>query len=213
MAGKNSSSLVETIEAGTRIVLRDKESGSRAFVPIQMDAEIAAEIVKVDGGLIKNLPKGKYICDNLLFTLDNEKCKTKITWLIELKGTKNVEEAEHSIDQLCDSIQYLKDTASYPQCEKYLHKRDFVFAAIAGAPNKTLPAMNNDKIKKLCRELNKAGTKKAQNIFELFCYITPNPKCKAAARKNASAPYKFECHSNHTGYLKIPSALLDMLTI
>lgn len=127
---------------GNRYTIEDPESGSRGKVKILIAEKNVAEVVKVDKGLIRNVPKGKFICDNLVYTVKDGKHNLKITWLIELKGSGNEHEAKHCIDQIMDTIGYLRDSAGYPQAEEYLDGRDLVFAAIVGAPDKTLPALS-----------------------------------------------------------------------
>lgn len=73
--------------------------------------------------------------------MEESKAGLNITWVIELKVTKNEKEAKHAIEQITKSIQYMQDQASYPKAGKYIKNRDFVFAAVAGAPDKTLPAL------------------------------------------------------------------------
>lgn len=60
----------------------------------------------------------------------------KLTWLIELKGTKNTKKVEEAITQIAESIECLNDSVKYPAASKYLKQRDYVFAAVAGAPGK-----------------------------------------------------------------------------
>lgn len=203
----------EVVGAEGKYLINDMETGSKAIVPIQIDKDTAVEIVQIDGGLITGLPKGKHICDNLVFTLDTEVKNLKITWLIELKGTKKPDEVQHAITQIVESIEYLNDSVSYPEASKYLKQRDYVFAAVAGAPDKTLPVINNEEIKTLCKKLNAlcGKRKEIKNMFALFCYIKPNKGYKKAVRSGNKPPYEILCSSGNNGYIPYPSMLLELL--
>ncbi len=130
-----------------------------------------------------------------------------------MKGTKNPKEARHSIDQIVSSIQYFQDQAGYPQAYKYVNNRDYVFAAIAGAPDKTFPALNNPEIKSLCQKL-KAISGKRKNIkdmFMLFCYIRPDERCRKAQIRGNKPPYQILCYKSQGGYISYPSMLVKIL--
>ena len=47
-----------SLTEGQRYVVRDAKHGSRALVPIQIDAGNSVEVVQVDGGLITGLSEG-----------------------------------------------------------------------------------------------------------------------------------------------------------
>ncbi len=206
-------SYIKIVEAEEKYLLNDMDTGSKAIVPIQVDTDNAVEVVQVDGGLITGLPEGKAICDNLVFTLDTRVQNLKITWLIELKGTKKSSEVQHAITQIVESIEYLNDSVRYPEASKYLKQRDYVFAAVAGAPDKTLPVINNEEIKTLCKKLNAmcGKRKEIKNMFALFCYIKPNKSYKKAVRSGNKPPYEILCSSSNTGYIPYPSMLLELL--
>ncbi|MBQ9120310.1 MAG: hypothetical protein IJY09_09710 [Lachnospiraceae bacterium] len=59
------------LKASEKYLINDIATGSKAMVPIQVDAGQEVEIVQLDGGLIQDLPEGKHCCDNLVFTLDS----------------------------------------------------------------------------------------------------------------------------------------------
>lgn len=196
-----------------RIVITDMEHKSKAFVPLQIDPGNEVEVVEIDGGLITGLSEGEYICDNLVYTIKKNTAGLNITWFLELKGTKNEKEAKHAVDQIIKSIYYMQDQAAYPQATKYITNRDFVFAAIAGAPDKTLPVLNNEDIKILCKKLKAiSGRRKdVKDMFMLFCYIKPNVKYKTAKIKGNRAPYDILCYSKQEGYIPYPSMLMRLL--
>lgn len=198
---------------GQRCVVKDTVGKSKAFVPIQVDLGNSIEVVQVEGGLIKGLQKGEAVCDNLVYTLEESKAGLNITWVIELKGTKNEKEAKHAIEQIAKSIQYMQDQASYPKAGKYIKNRDFVFAAVAGAPDKTLPALNNDELKALCKKLKAiSGRRKdVKDMFMLFCYVRPNARCKKAEIKGNKPPYDILCYHSQEGYIPFPSMLMKLL--
>ncbi len=198
---------------GLKYVIDDIEHQSKALVPIQIDAGNQVEIVQVDGGLIAGLPEGEVICDNLVYTVKDNCRGLNITWIIELKGTKNPKEARHSIKQIISSIQYFQDQAAYPQAFKYVNNRDYVFAAIAGAPDKTLPVLNNGDLKALCQKLMaiSAKRKSIKDMFMLFCYIKPNSQCKKAEIRGNKPPYNIYCYKNQGGYISYPSMLMKLL--
>lgn len=198
---------------GQKFVIKDTEHKSKAFVPIQIDSGNTVEVVQVDGGLITGLSEGELVCDNLVYTIKDNGMGLNITWIIELKGTKKEKEAKHAVDQIIKSIQYMQDQISYPQAEKYIANRDFVFAAIAGAPDKTLPLLNNDDIKVLCKKLKTiSGRRKdVKDMFMLFCYIRPNERCKGAELRGNKAPYDIMCYNKQDGYIPYPSMLMKLL--
>ncbi len=198
---------------GQKCVIDDTQHQSKALVPIQIDAGNSVEIVQVDGGLITGLPEGEVICDNLVYTIKDNSMGLNITWIIELKGTKNPKEAKHSIKQIISSIQYFQDQAAYPQALKYVDNRDYVFAAIAGAPDKTLPIMNNADIKVLCQKLMTISVKRkcVKDMFMLFCYIRPNIQCKKVEIRGSKPPYNIYCYKNRDGYIPYPSMLMRLL--
>lgn len=198
---------------GRKYVINDTEHQSKAFVPIHIDAGNSVEIVQVDGGLITGLPKGEVICDNLIYTIKDSSMGLNITWIIELKGTKNPKEARHSIKQIISSIHYFQDQVAYPKAFKYVNNRDYVFAAIAGAPDKTLPVLNNGDIKALCQKLMaiSAKRKSVKDMFMLFCYIRPTTQCKRAEVRGGKPPYNIYCYKNQGGYISYPSMLMKLL--
>lgn len=136
-----------------------------------------------------------------------------ITWIIELKGTKNKGEADHAIEQIMGSIRHMQNEALYPQASEYIKKRDYVFAAVAGAPDRTLPILNNGDIKKLCQKLRAISGKKTEikNMFSLFCYIKPNKRCHTAKIRGEAPPYDIECYSSDGSFIPYPSMLLKLL--
>ena len=197
-----------------KYIVQDEKHNSKAFVPIQIDAGNFVEVVQVDGGLITGLPKGSNICDNLIYTIKDCSMGLNITWFFELKGTKNEHEAKHSIDQILESIQYMQDQVMYPQAEKYIKNRDYVFAAVAGAPDKTLPVINNKSLRMLCRKLQAISGKgrEVKDMFTLFFYIKPNKNCMKAEVKKNAPPYDILCYNNRGGYIQYPSMLKKLLT-
>jgi len=206
-------SYLKILKSGEKSIINDKDTGSKAIVPIQADKDNEIEIVQIDGGLITGLSEGNVICDNLVFSLDTQVQNVKITWLIELKGTKKPNEVQHAITQITKSIEYLNDSVKYPEASKYLKQRDYVFAAVAGAPDKTLPVINNDEIKTLCKKLNSMCGKRKdiKNMFVLFCYIKPNKSYSKAVRSGNKPPYEILCSSGSGGYISYPSMLLELL--
>ncbi len=198
---------------GQRVVIEDIEHKSKAFAPIQIDEGNLVEVVQVDGGLITGLSEGDFICDNLVYTIEDNLMGLNITWLIELKGTKNTKKAAHSIDQILKSIQYMQDQIKYPQAGKYVAKRDFVFAAIAGAPDKTLPALTNKDTNKLCKKLMAISgrRKEIKDMSMLFCYIRPNVRYDKADVRGQKPPYEIVCYNKKEGYIPYPSMLMKLL--
>lgn len=198
---------------GQRIVIRDMEHKSKAFVPLQIDFGNEVEVVEIDGGLITGLSEGEYICDNLVYTIKTNTSGFNITWFLELKGTKNEKEAKHAVEQITKSIYYMQDQIAYPQATKYVTSRDLVFAAIAGAPDKTLPVLNNDDVKTLCKKLKAiSGRRKdVKDMFMLFCYIRPDAKYRMAEIKGNKAPYDILCYHKQDGYISYPSMLMKLL--
>ena len=83
-------SFITNCTEGQKYVIDDIEHQSKALVPIQIDTGNMVEIVQVDGGLISGLPEKEAICDNLIYTIKDSSMGLNITWIIELKGTKNL---------------------------------------------------------------------------------------------------------------------------
>lgn len=201
------------LREGQKYTITDKETGSKAMAPIQVAEGNAVEVVKVDKGLIKKLPEGKNICDSLVYTVKDEKHNLNITWLIELKGSDSEKLVKHCVDQIMDTIGFLVDEVNFPTAKKYLKQRDLVFAAIAGAPDKTIPVLSNSDIRGLCRKLQALSLqrKKIKNMSTLFFYIQPDSRVKNVEVRGAQAPYVIRCYNNRGGLITYPDALLKML--
>lgn len=107
----------------------------------------------------------------------------------------------------------MNDSVKYPAASKYLKQRDYVFAAVAGAPDKTLPVINNDEVKELCRRLNAMceRRKEIKNMFALFCYIKPNKGNGKVVCSGKRPPYEILCNAGKDGYIPYPSMLLRLL--
>lgn len=206
-------SFITILPEGQKCVIQDEAHQSKALVPIQIDMGNSVEAVQVDSGLITGLPEGEPICDNLIYTIKDSSMGLNITWIIELKGTKNSKEAKHSIKQIMSSIRYFQDQVTYPQAFKYVNQRDYVFAAVAGAPDKTLPILNSGEIKALYQKLYAVSGKRKniKDMFTLFCYICPNRQCKKAEIRGNKPPYSILCYKNHGGYITYPSMLMKLL--
>ncbi|MCI8453539.1 MAG: hypothetical protein HFE84_02855 [Lachnospiraceae bacterium] len=211
--GKKEKSFSRHLTEGEKSVLEDAEHGSKAIVPIKIDEGNTVEIIQVDGGVIQGLPKNKRICDAMVYTVDCVHERMNLTWLIELKGSAKAREAQYSIKQLLESIGYMQDSSAYPQAEKYIKGRDYVFAAAAGAPDKTLPVVNSKNLKDLCKKLRALSgqRKNVKDMFMLFSYIQPDARKKKAGRRGDKPPYSIMCHNNSTGYIAYPSMLMELL--
>ena len=206
-------SFICSLEEGQKMKIDDSAHGSKAFVPIQIDPGNSVEIVQIDGGLITGLSSNKPCADNLIYTVKDTRTNLNITWIIELKGTRNQGEAKHAIEQIVESIGYMQNETVYPQAAKYIKKRDYVFAAVVGAPDRTLPVFNNEDIKKLCRKLRAISGKKKdiKNMFSLFCYIRPNRRYSEAKIRGEAPPYSIECYNSSGSFISYPSMLLKLL--
>lgn len=193
--------------------IEDVEHKSKAFVPIRTDEGVSVEIVQVDGGLITDLSEREHVCDNLIYTIEDRNTGLDITWIVELKGTKNEKEAKEAVGQIVESIQYMHDQIKYPEAAKYITNRDYVFAAIAGAPDKTLPVLNNDHIKTLCRKLREKSRlrKNVKDMFLFFCYIKPDSRIKKAESRGIRPPYEIWCYHHQDGYISYPSMLMKII--
>lgn len=206
-------SYVDFLQETQKTVIEDRAHKSKAFVPIQIDSGNSVEIVQVDGGVITGLPEGEEICDSLIYTVRDTCMDLNITWIIELKGTKNEAEAKHAIKQITKSIGYMQDQVMYPHAMKYVGNRDYVFAAVAGAPDKTLPALSNQEVKGLCRKLMELSgmRKNVKDMMMLFCYIRPNSRCKKAELRGGQPPYDIACYHHNNGYIPYPSMLMKLI--
>lgn len=204
---------VTEVKPGEKYIIEDTENGSKAFMPVQIDSDTMVHIITVDKGLITGLPKEMTICDNMIFTTKTELPYMNITWLIELKGTKNEKEVRHAITQIQETIGYLNDEFRFPDAKKYVEKRDYIFASVVGAPDKTIPYVVNDELKALCKRLFGLSQqrKNVKDMYALFCYIQPNPRHKKAALAGSAPPYNIYCHKNGEGYIPYPQILMDMV--
>ena len=110
-------SFICRLEEGRKLKIDDSAHGSKAFVPIQIDPGNSVEIVQIDGGLITGLPSNKPCADDLIYTIKDTRTNLNITWIIELKGTRNQKEAKHAIKQIMESIGYMQNEVIYPQAE------------------------------------------------------------------------------------------------
>lgn len=209
---KNNEDIVLLCE-NEKYTIRDEENKSKAMAPIQITAGSTVEVVKVDKGLITKLPEGKFICDSLVYTIKDERHNLNITLLIELKGSDNEKLVKHCVDQIMDTIGYLVDEVSYPAAAKYLKQRDLVFAAIAGAPDKTIPILSNSEIKGLCQRLQALSLKRksVKNMFSLLFYIQPDARVRNMEIRGGKAPYIIRCYNNTGGAMQYPDVLLNML--
>lgn len=196
-----------------KCIIKDVEAGSKGMAPVQLAAGTTAEVVKVDKGLIKKIPEGKFICDSLVYTVKDERHNLNITWLIELKGSDNKKLVKHCVEQITDTIGYLMDEVSYPEAAKYLERRDLVFAAIAGAPDKTIPVLSNNDVRELCRKLQALSIQRKliKNMSSLLFYIQPDMRVKHMEIRGSHAPYTIRCYNNNGGAILYPDALLELL--
>ncbi len=210
MTGEN---YITSIAPEEKYIVEDAASGSKAFVPIQADSDTTVHVVTIDKGLITGLPEKKKICDKLIFTTKTELVGMNITWLIELKGTKNEKEVRHAIKQIEDTIGYLNDEFQFPKAKQYVEKRDYVFASVVGAPDKTIPYLTNDELKALCKKLfgMSQQRKNVKNMYTLFCYIQPNPRYKKATLAGNNPPYNICCYKNGEGYIPYPKMLMEII--
>ena len=174
-----------------------------------------AEMVNIDGGLITGLSQNELICDNLLYTLESPSTIGNITWFIELKGTKNEKEVRHAIEQIWDTVGYFLDQGTFPMANKYIQKRDYIFAAVAGAPDKTLPRLIDPNIKKLCKQLYKLSGKRGtiRDMAALFFYIKPDKNCRKMKLQQNTPPFEIICYSTSEGYITFPHDLMKILNM
>lgn len=210
---KDTNEISKILQEGDKIVIKDGKSDTKAFVPVQIGQQTVAELVNVDGGLITGLSQNELICDNLLYTLESPSTIGNITWFIELKGTKNEKEVRHAIEQIFETVGYFLDRSAFPMASKYIEKRDYIFAAVADAPDKTLPRLIDPSVRKLCKQLYKLSGKRRniEDMAVLFFYIKPNKNCKKMKLQQNTPPYEIICYSTSEGYITFPEDLLEML--
>lgn len=199
------------ISQGESFVLKDDETESKALLPVAVSNGYNLEIVKIDKGLIADIPEGKFICDNLIYSMPMKKDGIKITWLVELKGTKVEQVAKHAIDQIMDTISFLLDEGKYPDAAKYLKKRDLVFCLVVGSPDKTLPSFMRPDIKQLCQRLMKHSLQrsKIKDIYSLFFCIQPRKTKKVNC--SAHAPYTITCYNSRGCEIAFPKMFTDLV--
>lgn len=196
----------------TSMTIRDIESGSRAWLPVRADEGYDFEIVKIDKGIITDIPDGKSVCDNLIYSIPKKIGGYNITWIVELKGTKRDDKVGHAIEQITDTIGYLLDKEQYPEAQKYMQKRDLVFGLIVGAPDKTLPAFAKEDVKRLCQRLFKQSLKRKQikDLYSLVFNIQPRKGHKARC-EGKSSPYTITCYNSNGCEIPLPSMFTDMV--
>ena len=212
---QDTNEISKVLQEGDKIVIKDDKANTKAFVPIQIGQQTGADMVNIDGGLITGLSQNELICDNLLYTLESPSTIGNITWFIELKGTKNEKEVRHAIEQIWDTVGYFLDQGTFPMANKYIQKRDYIFAAVAGAPDKTLPRLIDPNIKKLCKQLYKLSGKRGtiRDMAALFFYIKPDKNCRKMKLQQNTPPFEIICYSTSEGYITFPHDLMKILNM
>lgn len=210
---QDTNEISKVLQEGDKIVIKDDKANTKAFVPIQIGQQTVAEMVHIDGGLITGLSQNELICDNLLYTLESPSTIGNITWFIELKGTKNEREVRHAIEQIWETVGYFLDQGTFPMTNKYIQKRDYIFAAVAGAPDKTLPRLIDPNIRKLCKQLYKLSGKRGtiNDMAVLFFYIKPDKNCRKMKLQQNTPPFEIICYSTSEGYITFPHDLMKIL--
>ena len=188
------------LRTGERFVVKDRESGSRAIMPIIVDDEYKVGVVKVDNGIINNVKNRERACDYMLIS---EGKSEKIVCMIELKGTDSEKEISHAYNQISQSI----DRVS----EIYLKESDYVIATIAGAQDKTLPSMITKEKRNLCKKLFSRSKIKVKDMDKLVFYVQPDVRTKKAYINKNKRPRVIECHSKNGADIPVPTMLLEAL--
>lgn len=203
---------VTILESGEKYTLEDFETKSHGIFPIKVDDGYQIEVAKLDGELIEHRRERERCSDALLYTIP-EKEGEKITCLVELKGTEKEEKVDYAVDQLLKTIGYLQDLQEYPKLKKYLEDRSYVMAAIAGAPDKTLPRSANSKITPLCRKLYSLSKnrKSVRKMEDLVFYVAPDKVCRKFSIAGQSSPYSIRCHNAANAFIPVPETLNEIL--
>ncbi len=197
MVNKQNDNTLELL-ADEKYTIADKESGSRAFMPIHIDTGYAVEIIKLDDGQMPCGRDNERICDYLLT------CKGRnpsIVCVTELKGTKKDEKVSDAYEQLLQTVKR--------QCSVFVHKASYAMAAIAGAQDKSLPRGNNGERRALCKELLKLSEEKVKNMDNLVFYVQPDVKVKKAYVNYNRSPRVIMCHSKTGAQIPVPSMLIE----
>ena len=178
-----------------------------------VDNGYEVEVIKVDGGILKNTKENERACDYMLVSKKEEKNAkvvsernlSKVVCMIELKGTNREKEISHAYDQISQTIDRLP--------EKYINNQEYLVATIAGAQDKTLPSMITKEKRELCKKLSVKCKNKVKNIEKLVFYIQPNIRTKKACVNKKKKPFVIECHSKNGAYIPVPELLLEMIEL
>lgn len=181
-------------------IIEDRESGSKAYFPIELEEKHSANLYKVDFKGRDN--KENKVCDNLII-MDEE--KYKISGLIELKGSGRKDKVADSWKQLNQSFDRYRDL--------YFEKSKISLAIVAGAPDKTLPQMINNERKNLCKKLhaNSLDKEKFKSIDNHIVYIQPDNNIKKTAVIKRENGFVIKCHAKHGLHVNIPRMLMDVI--
>lgn len=186
--------------AEDQFLVEDRESGSRAIMPIQVDTGYEVEVIKVDQGILHNEKEKERACDFMLIS----KCEVnddKAVCMLELKGTENGKEISRAYNQIRQSISRVS--------KEYIKNACYLMAAIAGAQDKTLPSMINQEKRELCKVMFSKSRRKIANMDKLLFYVQPNARIKKAHVNISKNPRVIECHTMKGAAIPVPSMLIE----
>ncbi len=194
------------------VKIEDAESGSKAFMPVELSDGWQMDVVKLDKGVIQDLKEGEEISD-ILFSVFQDKREVRITCLAELKGSGQEHKANKAVSQMEKTATYLTETEKYPFLSEYLAP-NYMMAAIVGAPDKKIPKCTVQKDNNLCKWLFRMSKQQAhiKNMKGLLFYVQLNKEAKCCQLSGNTAPYTVSCHASNGKRIPVPQALEELLT-
>ena len=202
---KKNSQKRRMVLSNRRVVLSDMESGSRAVLPLALESK--CKIIKADDGDVLFWPEGKFACD---YVIGEDTDSHGVCAFVELKDTGRGDQVKKAAIQIMDTMEIL----GYPENAKHqsiAEKRDFVFAAIAGAPDKTLPRLVDHDMKSLAKKLYDRSGVKVTNMSNLIFEVQPGNNCKEARIKGVDGHFRVECGLKKGAEIPFPKLFEQIL--
>lgn len=193
------------------VKIEDAESGSKAFMPVELSDGWQMDVVKLDKGVIQDLKEGEEVSD-ILFSVFQEGRKVHITCLAELKGSGQEHKANKAVSQMEKTATYLTETEKYLSLSEYLAP-NYMMAAIVGAPDKKIPKCTSRKDSNLYKWLFRMSKQRGhiKNMEGLLFYVQLNKEAKCCQLLGNTAPYTVSCHASNGKRIPVPQALEELL--
>ncbi len=193
------------------VKIEDAESGSKAFMPIELSDGWHMDVIKLDKGIIQDLKEREEISD-ILFSVLSDEGEDRITCLAELKGSGQERKANKAVSQMQKTATYLMEIEKYPFMSEYL-ETNYMMAAIVGAPDKKIPRCTAHKDKKLCKWLYRMSKQRAhiKNMDGLIFYVQLHKEIKCCQLSGNTAPYIVLCHASNGKRMPVPQVFDELL--